>query len=128
MGQYLMVGLDQGIEKKKKMVLDDVAAVGEEVLDTMNSEMSEGVNAPTISMTGVKASLKNSMAALKASVASQSDSINGAFGGSSSSSVNKSQVVNFTQNINSPKAVDGLTLYRQTNSLLFAAKVGLNNV
>lgn len=34
----------------------------------------------------------------------------------------------FNQTINSPKAVDRLTIYRQTNSLLFNAKVGMSNV
>ena len=36
--------------------------------------------------------------------------------------------VNFTQIINSPKALDRLTLYRQTNGLLFSAKVRMQNV
>ena len=38
------------------------------------------------------------------------------------------QNITFNQTINSPKAVDRLTLYRETNSLLFTAKVRLNNV
>lgn len=38
------------------------------------------------------------------------------------------QNVIFNQTINSPKAVDRLTVYRETNSLLFSAKVGLANV
>lgn len=38
------------------------------------------------------------------------------------------QTVTFNQVINSPKAVDRLTLYRQTNSLLFTAKVRMANV
>lgn len=38
------------------------------------------------------------------------------------------QTVTFNQTINSPKAVDRLTLYRQTNSLLFSAKVRMANV
>lgn len=38
------------------------------------------------------------------------------------------QNITFNQTINSPKAVDRLTLYRETNSLLFSAKVGLANV
>jgi hypothetical protein len=39
-----------------------------------------------------------------------------------------SSEVNFTQIINSPKAPDRLTIYRETNSLLFAAKVRMANV
>lgn len=38
------------------------------------------------------------------------------------------QNLTFNQTINSPKAVDRLTLYRETNNLLFSAKVGLANV
>lgn len=38
------------------------------------------------------------------------------------------QNVTFNQTINSPKAVDRLSLYRETNSLLFSAKVRLANV
>ena len=38
------------------------------------------------------------------------------------------QNVTFNQTINSPKAVDRLTLYRETNDLLFSAKVRIGNV
>ena len=40
----------------------------------------------------------------------------------------RSQNITFIQNNNSPKALDRLTIYRQTNGLLFSAKVGLSNV
>lgn len=40
----------------------------------------------------------------------------------------KSQTVIFNQTINSPKTVDRLTLYRETNSLLFGAKTRLRNI
>jgi hypothetical protein len=39
-----------------------------------------------------------------------------------------SQIINFNQVNNSPKALDRLTIYRQTNNMLFNAKVGLSNV
>ena len=39
-----------------------------------------------------------------------------------------SQIINFNQVNNSPKALDRLTIYRQTNNVLFNAKVGLANV
>jgi phage-related minor tail protein len=38
------------------------------------------------------------------------------------------QVINFNQTNNSPKALDRLTLYRQTNNLIFGAKVRLADV
>ena len=40
----------------------------------------------------------------------------------------RTQVINFNQVNNSPKALDRLTIYRQTNNLIFTAKVGLSNV
>jgi hypothetical protein len=40
----------------------------------------------------------------------------------------RSQHITFIQNNNSPKALDRLTIYRQTNNLIFHAKVGLSNV
>ena len=48
-------------------------------------------------------------------------------GGSAGETV-KTQNVTFNQYNNSPKALDRLSIYRQTNSLLFSAKVRLNNV
>ena len=38
------------------------------------------------------------------------------------------QIINFNQTNNSPKALDRLTLYRQTNNMLFSAKVRLADV
>lgn len=46
----------------------------------------------------------------------------GGFSGSNS------QIINFVQNNNSPKALDRLTIYRQSQSLLFNAKVRLADV
>jgi hypothetical protein len=40
----------------------------------------------------------------------------------------RNQIINFNQINNSPKALDRLTIYRQTNNILFQAKVGLSNV
>jgi TP901 family phage tail tape measure protein len=40
----------------------------------------------------------------------------------------KTQNIIFNQYNNSPKALDRLTIYRQTNNALFSAKVGLSNV
>jgi hypothetical protein len=40
----------------------------------------------------------------------------------------RNQIINFNQVNNSPKALDRLTIYRQTNNMLFSAKVGLSNV
>lgn len=54
--------------------------------------------------------------------------VNGMSGSGTVGETVNTQNVIFNQNINSPKAVDRLTLYRETNSLLFSAKVRLGNV
>lgn len=54
----------------------------------------------------------------------------GTSGGSSGTTGHNSQTTNmtFNQYNNSPKALDRLSIYRETNSLLFAAKVRMSNV
>ena len=42
--------------------------------------------------------------------------------------VGGNQTINFNQTINSPKAVDRLSIYQDTNDLLFTAKVRMSNV
>ena len=54
--------------------------------------------------------------------------VNAMNGNASSGEFVKTQNVTFNQYNTSPKAVDRLTLYRETNSLLFSAKVRLQNV
>ena len=81
----------------------------------------------------MKKTMNNALSDLKTDVALKSDGLIGdvsvvSGSGSRSSDVNRPSVVNFNQTINSPKAVDGMTLYRQTNSLLFSAEVRLGNV
>ena len=55
-------------------------------------------------------------------------SIGGINSGNGIHAASAGQTVNFYQTIESPKAVDRLTVYRETNSLLFNAKVRLANV
>lgn len=56
------------------------------------------------------------------------DGVKNAVGSKLAGISGSTQTVTFNQVINSPKAVDRLTLYRQTNSLLFTAKVRMANV
>ena len=51
------------------------------------------------------------------------NTIGGALGG-----IGNNQVINFYQTNNSPQALSRLEIYRDTKSLLFNAKVGLQNV
>lgn len=81
----------------------------------------------------MKKSVNGALSELKTDVAIQTNGLMDAakVNGSGSGSIDsgsKQQVVNFNQTINSPKAVDRMTLYRETNSLLFSAKVRLGNV
>ena len=48
--------------------------------------------------------------------------------GNTSNNTTSNKTINFYQTNNSPKSLDTLTVYRETNSLLFSAGVKLNNV
>lgn len=71
--------------------------------------------------------IQNSVSSAKSAISSAS----GAAGHTRSTGQfvgDRTQIVNFNQYNNSPKALDRLTIYRQTNNMLFSAKVGLSNV
>ena len=101
--------------------------------DAIGQFMPEGValgfekNMPA-ALSKMKKSMTNAISDLKTDVSLSAEGLLSSNVSGSSISGAKQQTINFNQTINSPKAVDGLTLYRQTNSLLFAAKVGMNNV
>ena len=83
-------------------------------------------------LSDMKNTMSDAVSDLKTDVALQAQGMLGDvnISGSSSGSIggSSSPTINFNQTINSPKAVDGMTLYRETNSLLFTAKVRLGNV
>ena len=72
-------------------------------------------------------SLSGAVDELKENLTFSAGGLTGALSASGTGSAGGGDV-NFTQIINSPKALDRLTLYRQTNGLLFAAKVRMDNV
>lgn len=81
----------------------------------------------------MKDSLSDMVDGLKEDMSLSADDITGSIGinGSGSGSGSEAsggQTINFYQTNNSPKALDNLTVYRETNNLLFSAKVGLSNV
>ena len=81
-------------------------------------------------MAVMKKSLNSAIDDLKADVAMTTDGILGdvnVTGSSTEQAAAGQQVVNFYQTNNSPKALDRLTIYRETNSLLFNAKVRMGN-
>lgn len=86
-------------------------------------------------LSDMKSTMNDAIDDLKADVAVQADGmLSGAnlagsgSGNSASGYGSRQQVINFYQTNNSPKALDRLSVYRETNNLLFSAKVGLSNV
>lgn len=79
----------------------------------------------------MKTSVAGAISELKSDVSLSSNGIAGAIvsanGTVTASGYPVGNNVTFNQTINSPKAVDGLTLYRETNSLLFNSSVRLGN-
>lgn len=73
------------------------------------------------SLQGVSATMGGAVDAISGNVGS----VNGAANGGN---VTKTQNVTFNQYNNSPKALSRLDIYRDTKSLFFTAKVGLDNV
>ena len=101
-GQWLPEGMAEGFERDMPHALKDMQQSLNSALSDLKSDVAlqtEGMFSD-VNLTG---------------------SARGGIGG-------KQQIVNFNQTINSPKAVDRLTLYQDTNNLLFSAKVRLGNV
>ena len=75
--------------------------------------------------------INNALNGLKSDVtvtAGNMVNVAGANGNGGYASGTKNQIINFNQTINSPKALDRLAIYQDTNNQLFAAKVRLSNV
>ena len=126
MGQFLMEGIPQGINKKKNSVLKSAADAGKSILTALRYGMTgEGViGEGKTSLFGRINSIKSGIAGFNSSMTNSALLANAGGAGSTSNSKN----ITFNQTINSPKAVDSLTVYKETNSLLFAAKVRVNDV
>ena len=79
----------------------------------------------------MKKSLTTGLNGLKSDVAVAASAASGFVSGGSAygtAAGGRQQIVNFNQYNSSPKALDRLTIYRETNSLLFSAKVRLGDV
>lgn len=153
MGQFLLDGLGNGIDKKENDLIKQVSSVGENVLDALDSELSQGITFDPVriikdfgklinnAIPGIDLSQLISSRQLELSnvplnqnkkwIATTAKEMNQALtnqgvitGGNNATS----KTINFYQTNNSPKALDALTVYRETNSLLFSAGVKLNNV
>lgn len=113
-----------GIGSPSKVMRDQV---GKWLPEGMAEGFEQDMPAALLTM---KKSLNGALGDLKTDVALQTEGIFGnvQLNGSASGSGSRNQVINFNQYNNSPKALDRLSIYRETNSLLFSAKVRLGNV
>ena len=107
LGEYTGEGFADGIMS----MVNTVKQAAKEITDAVTSSLNWQDD-----ITGARGTLK---AAAGATGINRSA---GSFEGSNT------QIINFNQTNNSPKALDRLTLYRQTNSMLFSAKVRLADV
>lgn len=108
LGAYTGEGFADGL----KDMINTVKKTAKQISDAVTSELdfSDSIN--------VAKSATNTVSGINRSV--------GTYGANSSGST--TQVINFNQTNNSPKALDRLTIYRQTNNMLFSAKVRLSDV
>ena len=92
--------------------------------DQMRSLGAEGGESLLSGMGQLNSNLGNSISGLKSGIAFANATMAGGNSvGNFAAEGNKTQNVIFNQNISSPKAVDRLTLYRETNSLLITNSV-----
>lgn len=100
---------------------DQMMQIGMESGKSLADGMQSGM--PKISAS--VANLKNGVAAATSQISGV-----GTFGGSGviGGSGNTTQNITFNQTVNSPKPLSRLSVYRDTNNLLFSAKVRLSNV
>lgn len=140
-GNFFVEGFIEGINDMIPPVTNAASDVAKAAIDALGTDMNnqmrligvDGGNSLIDGVNSVIPNVSNSIGELKAGVASANATMSndnpvnlGSFeAGGTGDTV---QNVTFNQTINSPKAVDRLTLYRQTNSLLFSAKVRLGNV
>ena len=117
-----------------------VAAVAVEALEGTDGFYDAGADGANSFVEGFKASVGEIKTAISAPLSDMSISEGSASltagrltggmqeTGTSQAAAGKTQSVVFNQYNTSPKALDRLTIYRDTNGLLFNAKVRLSNV
>lgn len=113
-GDMLVLGLGNSIIDGTKQVVSAAKDMANAVLSELHSDLDE-----------IKIDPK-----LVGKVNNGIKTLNGGTSGGLSGITNAStsQVINFNQTINSPKAIDRQSLYRDTNALMFSAKARLKHV
>lgn len=147
-GKWFGEGFEIGIDSMLKDVVKSATNMAIEAYDAIDAESQDlneaGVKAGKSFSDGLKASITDVKASVKTLSQPLNDvkisapivnakvnpganvpSVGGASGGTTTV-VNKS--VTYNQYNNSPKPLDRLTIYRDTNSLLFSAKARLSDV
>ena len=118
-----------GIKSPSRVMRDEVGKMlAEGIAVGFGNEMPDTLRSMQKSMDGTVGALKGSVSLAASGVAASNGGAFAGAGGTGAVSGEKGQTVIFNQYNNSPKALDRLTIYRDTNSLLFSAKVGLKNV
>lgn len=142
-GKNLVEGLWNGINGMADWVGEKISGFTDDVLEGIKDFF--GINSPSKETAwigemlgeGVGVGITDSIASAVKSAKNLSNDVLGTLNGGldamnvntgSIGSVGGGQVVNFNQTINSPKAVDRLTLYQNTKSLMFSAKGRLQHV
>ena len=142
-GKNLVEGLWNGISGMADWVGEKISGFTDDVLEGIKDFF--GINSPSKETAwigemlgeGVGVGITDSIATAVKSAKNLSNDVLGTLNGGldamnvntgSVGSVGGGQVVNFNQTINSPKAVDRLTLYQNTKSLMFSAKGRLQHV
>jgi hypothetical protein len=151
-GQYIVMGLRDGIESQGRHLTNTTKATAESVVDTMNKSFAKMPNAldgivdaqpritPILDLTKVKQdasqinnALKPSALSSKASfqlagsIAKEKDSAQNSQNGSDSSGAKTPVAVNLVQNNYSPKALSAVEIYRKTKNQMSMAKEALNS-
>lgn len=115
----LFEGFLVGTKKKEGTVLNQIKKFGQDVLNTLNGELSDGVNTDFVnSLNGIRSGLGTSSSAIR------NNSTLGTSQNNNSNNITNSKTNNFTQIINAPKQPSRIELYRQTRNLLELAKEG----
>ena len=143
MGQYLLVGLQQGINKEENATVKDAEKAGEEVLDALNNSLKDGVDFDPVhgdfasfvkeinqALTGIKlqpleklsaSGVSGALASYKQNRQAVNDTANRLNNTAKDGIINNrggNVTYNFTQNNTSPKPLNRLEIYRQTKNQL----------
>lgn len=115
-GKWLPPGITVGFEEAMPAAIKDMAANAKAAAADIAAEMATPLTDISVAAAGAGSIQSLSTAAATTTAAENAGTGNGP------------RSITFNQTINSPEPVNRLTVFRDTNSLLFSAGVSLNNV